>query len=134
MTMVEYAQRFIGRPYVWGGDGTGLKYGGFDCSGLVLECLWAFGKYKGKDTTAEGLRKYCKQNGVGIEHQYERPGDIVFFGRNGRASHVAIAIGEGLMIEAGGGGSKCKTLLESTGMVRVRPISSRSDFMEAWSL
>lgn len=136
MNIVEYAEKFIGRPYIWGGDGTGKTSGGFDCSGFVLECLLAVGKYRGGDTTAQGLRNFCKNNGVGIEHQFERPGDLVFFGSkvNNRASHVAIAIGDGLMIEAGGGGSKCTTTATSTGMVRVRPISSRSDLLEVWSL
>ena len=43
MTISEYALKFVGRPYIWGGDGSGKCGGGFDCSGLVLECLWAFG-------------------------------------------------------------------------------------------
>ena len=36
MTISEYAQKFIGRSYIWGGDGSGKCGGGFDCSGLVL--------------------------------------------------------------------------------------------------
>ena len=40
---LDYALRFIGRPYIWGGDGSGKTHGGFDCSGLVLEALKACG-------------------------------------------------------------------------------------------
>ena len=53
---INYAKAFIGKPYVWAGDGSGKK-GGFDCSGLVLECLYAFGLYTGSDITADGIRK-----------------------------------------------------------------------------
>ncbi|MBR4009127.1 MAG: C40 family peptidase, partial [Fibrobacter sp.] len=62
MTLSEYALKFVGRPYVWGGDGSGKCGGGFDCSGLVLEGLWALGLYDGKDVTAQGLHDtLCKK-------------------------------------------------------------------------
>lgn len=61
MIVVEYALQFLGKPYVWGGDWSGKFGGGWDCSGLVLECLWAFGLYDGPDTTAQGLYKALKK-------------------------------------------------------------------------
>lgn len=133
MTIIEYAQKFIGAPYIWGGDGSACHYGGFDCSGFVLECLWAFGKYKGKDTTADGLLKYCKKNGKRYK-TYDNELNLLFFGKNGKATHVAIAIGASLMIEAGGGDSKCSTQATSKGFLRIRPIDSRKDFLESWVL
>jgi len=43
MSLTEYLKHFIGTPYIWAGDGTGTKSQGFDCSGLVLEGLYALG-------------------------------------------------------------------------------------------
>lgn len=132
MTISEYAQKFIGKSYVWGGDGSGKCGGGFDCSGLVLECLWAFGKLPKGDLTAQGihdkllLEKGWKQ-GLSV-----KDGDVLFFGKDlHHITHVALAIGDGLMVEAGGGGSKCKTPATSTGMVWVRPIAWRDNLVAA---
>jgi cell wall-associated NlpC family hydrolase len=124
MSFVNYAMKFIGRPYVWGADGSGKFGGGFDCSGLVLECLWAFGLYDGPDTTAQGLHKALKKSGwKEVPFDFIAEGDVLFFGKSVESiTHTALAIGEGLMIEAGGGGSKCKTPATSTGKVQVRPI------------
>lgn len=125
--------KFVGRPYIWGGDGSGKCDGGFDCSGLVLECLTAFGLYDGHDTTAQGLYKALCSNGwMGVPRHLETDGDVLFFGKDrAHITHVAIAIDSDLMVEAGGGGAKCKTAATSTGMVRVRPISWRKDLVAA---
>lgn len=133
MTLSEYAMKFIGRPYIWGGDGSGKCGGGFDCSGLVLECLWAFGKIDAKDRTAQGLHDYLCEKWYGdVPKEFIAANDILFFGKDvHHVTHVAIAIDNYLMVEAGGGGSKCKTPATSTGMVRVRPIASRKDFVAA---
>ena len=132
MNIVDYALKFVGRPYIWGGDGSGKCGGGFDCSGLVLECLWAFGKLPKGDLTAQGindklfLEKGWKQ-GLSIKE-----GDVLFFGKDlQHITHTALAIGDGLMVEAGGGGSKCKTPATSTGMVWVRPIAWRDNLVAA---
>lgn len=131
MTIADYALKFIGRPYIWAGDGSGKCGGGFDCSGLVLECLQAFGIFPNGDMTAQGI--YDKLYAMNWHHVTQRkPDDILFFGKDtSHITHVTIAIGNGLMVEAGGGGSKCKTAATSTGMVRVRPISWRKDLVAA---
>lgn len=131
MTISEYAQKFIGRPYIWGGDGSGKCGGGFDCSGLVLECLQAFGILPQGDLTAQGI--YDKLRKLGWrESDLLYSGSVLFFGKDAKhIAHVAICIGNVMMVEAGGGGSKCKTAATSTGMVRVRPIESRKDLVSA---
>lgn len=134
MTLSEYALKFVGRPYIWGGDGSGKCGGGFDCSGLVLECLWAFGVLPNGDLTAQGIYDtlYNEHIWASVDKARVKPDDILFFGKGDEhITHVAIAIGNGLMVEAGGGGSKCKTVATSTGMVRVRPISWRKDLVAA---
>lgn len=126
--------RFVGRPYIWGGDGSGKFGGGFDCSGLVLECLWAFGILPKGDLTAQGIYDtlYNELIWACVDKARVKLDDILFFGNGDEhITHVAIAIGNGLMVEAGGGGSKCKTPTTSTGMVRVRPIASRKDLVAA---
>ena len=127
MTLTEYLSKFIGRCYIWGGNGSGKTHGGFDCSGLVLEGLWALGLYSGTDTTAQGLYnnlvKLANWKEGNIDHANDC--DLLFFGKStSKITHVAVALGDGLMLEAGGGGSKCTTETNSTGFVRVRPIRS----------
>ena len=127
MSLTEYLKTFIGRCYIWGGNGSGKTHGGFDCSGLVLEGLWALGLYSGTDTTAQGLYNNLVKSATwrecNIDHAND--GDLLFFGKStSKITHVAVALGDGLMLEAGGGGSKCTTEENSTGFVRVRPIRS----------
>lgn len=134
MTLSEYAMKFVGRPYIWGGDGSGKCAGGFDCSGLVLECLQAFGIIPQIDLTAQGIYDilYSQLIWSTPGRGKEKPDDVLFFGKDDKhITHVAICIGGGLMVEAGGGGSKCKTAATSTGMVRVRPISWRKNLVAA---
>ena len=131
MTISEYAQKFIGRPYVWAGDGSGKCGGGFDCSGLVLECLQALGILPQKDLTAQGIHDALVKLGWTCPRTISDKADsVIFFGRDKKhITHVAVSLGDGLMIESGGGGSKCVTPEKSTGMVRVRPVSSRKDMV-----
>lgn len=130
MTLSEYAEKFIGRPYIWGGDGSGKCSGGFDCSGLVLECLKALGLWYGADLTAQRMYSTLQEKCLWRSCSSIKKNDLLFFGKDHKhISHVAISIGEGLMIEAGGGGSACKTQSTSTGMVRIRPTDSRADLV-----
>lgn len=132
MDFVDYLLKFIGRPYIWAGDGTQQYFEGFDCSGIVLEGLWAFGIYNGNDTNSQGLKNWCVSNGwSNILQKNLQRGDLVFFGKQG-ISHVAVALGDGLMLEAGGGSSTCVSLQTSTGFVRIRPVSRRKDFLCAY--
>lgn len=127
---IKYLYRFLGRPYIWGGDGSGAKDGGFDCSGLVLEGLWAFGLYTGRDTNCAGLKKYAAANWSKCESGNQ--GALLFFGTTKNVSHVAVAIGGGLMIEAGGGDSRSTNAANSTGFIRIRPVTNRADFLAAY--
>lgn len=133
MTIADYALKFVGRPYIWGGDGSGKCGGGFDCSGLVLECLWAIGKLPKGDLTAQGIHDaIMDKSGHVVPRMYIAANDLLFFGKDAKhITHVAIAIDNCLMVEAGGGGSKCTSPANSTGMVRVRPIASRKNLVAA---
>ena len=124
----EYACRFIGRPYIWGGDGSGKCGGGFDCSGLVLEALKAAGYIEGGlDFTAQGLHDALKKRGwVDVPPELITAQDVLFWGKSAaKITHTAIAIDRTRFVEAGGGGSKCTSPEKSTGMIRVRPLGVR---------
>jgi hypothetical protein len=90
--IVDYASRYIGRPYVWGAEGPST----FDCSGLTQ---YVFGKFD-----VELPRRAVDQSRVGnrITRRLER-GDLVFFSTDTRKSlvtHVGIYEGRRMMIEA----------------------------------
>ena len=96
--MIREAEKYLGRPYVWGG---GSPETGFDCSGYVSWVVnhcgngWDFGRL-----SAEGLRGVCTY----VSPQEARPGDLVFFQGTydtPGASHCAIYVGDGMMIHCG---------------------------------
>lgn len=82
-TICVSAQGFVGKPYVWGGES--MKEGGYDCSGLVYAVFKNAGIDLGR-TTAEGYRRMSAR----ISANEVLPGDLVFYGKYGTATHVAI--------------------------------------------
>lgn len=90
--VVDVAAGFIGRPYVWGGEGPDA----FDCSGLT--------QFVYREFAVDLPRRAVSQSRVGdpISRRMER-GDLVFFSSDARKSlvtHVGIYEGGGRMIEA----------------------------------
>ena len=93
LNVVSYAKRFLGVPYVWGGESSR----GFDCSGLVQFTFAHFGVYLPRDSFS--------QYNVGrpVSEANLLPGDLVFFDSDGGgASHVGIYVGGGAFINAAG--------------------------------
>ncbi|WP_082450055.1 C40 family peptidase [Sphingomonas sp. Leaf231] len=121
----------LGKPYIWGKDGPDS----YDCSGFAQWALGKLGLDKRGDQSANGLYQHFSDKKYGtivVARKDADVGDVVFYGRKGRATHVAIGWGSGLMIEAGGGGSKMKTIDQARAAkacVRVRPITRRKDVM-----
>jgi peptidoglycan DL-endopeptidase LytE len=89
--VAQYAEQFIGVPYVWGGT----TPSGFDCSGLVQYVYAHFG-------TTLPRTSYEQFNiGTSVPTSDLMPGDIVFFDTFGSgASHDGIFIGNGQFISA----------------------------------
>ena len=91
--IVAYAKQFLGRPYVWGGNGPNS----FDCSGFTKYVYAHFG-YNINRTASAQLK-----NGVSVSRSELQAGDLVFF-YNGKVStpvsHVGIYIGNGDFIHA----------------------------------
>lgn len=121
---VSYALIWLGSWYKWGGDDPS----GFDCSGFVIECLKAWGKFPRKqDTTANLLKARFMDR---IAHAPDiLPGTLVFWlSPQGRAYHVEICINDWQSIGASGGGSNTKTMsdaIRDNAFIKIRPIASR---------
>lgn len=126
---VKYAWVLLKDPYIWGGE----SFDGRDCSGQAQEILRAVGQDPIGDQTAQALYECFKSEIVDYLHNGIREGCLVFFGKDSKhITHVGFSIGNGLMIEQGGGGSKTLTRGDATkqkAFSRIRPISNRSDFV-----
>ena len=97
LLVLDQARDALGTPYRWGGASTN----GLDCSGLVLVSYRAAGLQVPRTANAQ------YQSLPPIEAA--RPGDLLFFGRGSRASHVGIYAGNGQMIHAPGRGRRVTT-------------------------
>jgi len=131
MDRIEYAKQFIGTPYKWGGNS---PLEGLDCSALICEVLRAENVIGAReDLNSQMLfdRFYMTNN----LSKNPSEGDLLFFGKDKDSiTHVALALNDFQMIESGGGNSTTTTLeaaVKRNAMVRVRPISDRSDFVAA---
>lgn len=84
--IIEYAKKFMGVPYVWGG----MSPSGFDCSGFINYVFKGFGFNLTR--TSYGLAELGKT----VRLSELRPGDLMFFkGRNmntSRVGHVALVV------------------------------------------
>lgn len=125
----QYALRFVGVSYIWGGDD---PMRGFDCSGLAQELLLAFGAHPhpGRDYTAQGLYDHFAKAG---QYNATEIGALAFYGKDYRTiTHVGIVVFPDLILEAGGGGSRTKTnadAIEQNAYVRLRPLKARRDLV-----
>jgi cell wall-associated NlpC family hydrolase len=120
--MASVALKFLGTPYVWGGNDIAT---GVDCSGFVCEVARSIGFIGAKDYNAQNL--YSHFLGLGMSSEIKR-NSILFFGKDEKSiTHVAIAIDDQYMIEAGGEGR----VSTNRGYVRIRPIINRSDLIIA---
>ncbi len=90
-SMIEFAQQFVGNPYVWGG--TSLTHGA-DCSGFVQTIYATYGY--------SIPRVACDQAVYGTQIPIEsaQPGDLIFYSRNGYVYHVSMYIGNGQVVQA----------------------------------
>ncbi|MCF3136847.1 C40 family peptidase [Streptomyces olivochromogenes] len=85
---IAYATRQLGKPYQWGAEGPDS----FDCSGLTSQA-WLHAGVAIPRTSEEQWRQLTR---VPIEDM--RPGDLIIYFDD--ASHVALYIGDGKIIQA----------------------------------
>lgn len=91
VSIVEYAKRFLGNPYVWGG--TSLTKG-TDCSGFTMGIYAEFGIPLPHSSSAQS------RMGTKVSASEAKPGDLFFYGSGSSVSHVAMYIGNGQVIHA----------------------------------
>ncbi|WP_286254338.1 NlpC/P60 family protein [Streptomyces graminofaciens] len=95
---ISYAQKKLGTPYLWGGNGTADQGGRFDCSGLTKAA------YESVGITLPRVANDQYNAGPHPSRDELLPGDLVFFSddlTNSRAiRHVGIYVGGGYMIDA----------------------------------
>ena len=86
--VIQAALSRIGSPYSWGGSGPNA----FDCSGLVM---WSFQQ---AGISLPHSSQALAQGGQPVAQDQMQPGDLVTYYSD--ASHVAIYIGDGMMVHA----------------------------------
>jgi cell wall-associated NlpC family hydrolase len=121
--ILKTAVRFIGYPYVWGGESESKEspfgvqaHGGFDCSGFVWR-VYKLQKYADERQLANALvgrTTYAMSGEVPARKRISlaklQPADVLFFGARGPASkpsqvdHTGIYLGNGWFIQSSGHG------------------------------
>lgn len=89
--IVNYALKFQGNPYKWGG--TSLTRGA-DCSGFTQSVFEDYGIYIPRTSRSQAA------SGRRVSLDNIQPGDLVFYSKRGTINHVAIYIGNGKVISA----------------------------------
>ncbi|MFF4577212.1 NlpC/P60 family protein [Streptomyces sp. NPDC001389] len=93
---LRYAAAQIGKPYVWGAEGPAS----FDCSGLTSQA-W---QHAGRSIPRTSQEQWAQLRRVPLEQL--RPGDLVVYFP--KATHVALYIGDGKVIQAPRPGARVK--------------------------
>ena len=99
--LIDYAKKFLGKPYVWGAQGPN----GFDCSGFTY---YVFKNSAG--ITLPRTSSLQSNYGTYVSKSNLKPGDLLFFdtvgSNNGGVTHCGIYIGNNQMIHAASGQGK----------------------------
>lgn len=119
--VIELAKKKLGMNYVWGGESD--AEGGYDCSGLLF---WAF-KQAGIDMPRVSMAQ--ADRGKRVTFDKLKPGDLVAWENNPRqrgADHIALYLGDGMILEAPRTGLK----------IRIRKLSAAelSGRANAWGV
>ncbi|MER5865689.1 bifunctional lytic transglycosylase/C40 family peptidase [Kitasatospora sp. NPDC002040] len=95
---IYFAQKTLGTPYLWGGNGWASQNGQFDCSGLTQAAFDSVG------ITLPRVANDQWNSGPHPSRDQLRPGDLVFFATDltdpRSIDHVGIYVGGGYMINA----------------------------------
>jgi cell wall-associated NlpC family hydrolase len=95
---IGFAQKKLGTPYLWGGNGTADQGGRFDCSGLTKAA------YESVGISLPRVANDQYNAGPHPSRDQLLPGDLVFFSHDPTDSraihHVGIYVGGGYMIDA----------------------------------
>ena len=127
--VVNYAKQFEGVPYIWAGNSF---LSGLDCSGYVQHILLYMGVYDFWDRSCRGIVRFLTSRGA-KKSKEKKAGYILLYGsEEGKEEHIAFAISDTHVIEAGGAGEDCKSREMArvlSANVRIKPINHRKDFL-----
>lgn len=103
-----------GTHYRSGGNGPG----GFDCSGLVQWSYRQAGLHLPRTAAAQS------RVGTRVSLSQIRPGDLIFYFYGGHVGHVAMAAGDGMLIESSQSGHPvAKRPIYTRGLVAIRRVA-----------
>ena len=92
--VIDLAKKMMGIPYLWGGNSTK----GLDCSGYTSTVFHTLGYQLPRDANMQvelGREIIPKEDFSNV-----LPGDLIFFGPEGRITHVGICLGGSYYIHA----------------------------------
>ena len=130
--LVQYALAQRGSRYTWGGAGPYEL--GFDCSGLVLQAIYAAGRdpqpidviKHAEPTYRTSAQLYAHAGLQSVPVAQRRRGDLIFYTNSaGRVHHVTIDLGDGTMMEAYGRYAGIRTVIPQYGISYIAPYVKR---------
>lgn len=93
-SLIAFAERYLGTPYVYGGSSPS----GFDCSGFVK---YVYENTPGVAKTLNRTAQSQTAHGYWVDRNELKPGDLVFFGYGVNSiNHVGIYVGNGKFIHS----------------------------------
>lgn len=123
--LVEYARKFIGTPYLWGGK---CHLEGFDCSGFIQEVLNRVGIDPVGDQSSQAYFNFFSKNGTVSE---PKAGALVFYGKSTTSiTHISFCTNEHIVVEAAGGDATTLNkarAAQQRAFVKERLLSRRKD-------
>lgn len=111
--LCQYAQTFIGNPYVYGGSSLTK---GTDCSGFTMSIYKKYGVKLPHNAASQATM------GTKVSLSELKPGDLVFYGTKKHINHVVIYIGNGQVCHA----SNAKYGIRISDLYYRTPVCARS--------
>lgn len=81
-SLTKYGKKYVGTTYKYAGKDPK----GFDCSGFTSYVM------KSQGITVSSSSKAQATEGKPVSLNRVKPGDLIFFGKNGKVSHVAMVV------------------------------------------